>query len=112
MYADDYNDYFPVHPDWSSTGGKDGTYDTFVAASPAHRGAAQPSGTLPLAMLALQREIRSLRRVVKATERVVKGVELNTITIVQYNNPLQAMHLVLDHIDRHKTRSSIEAIPN
>lgn len=34
-------------------------YDTFVAASPAHRGAAQPSGTLPLAMLALQRnEIR------------------------------------------------------
>ena len=33
MYADDNNEYYPVHPDWASTGGKDGTYDVFVAAT-------------------------------------------------------------------------------
>ncbi|MBX3747486.1 MAG: type II secretion system protein [Verrucomicrobiae bacterium] len=33
LYADDNGDWFPVHPDWASTGGKDGTYDVFVAAS-------------------------------------------------------------------------------
>ncbi len=33
MYADDNNESYPVHPDWASTGGKDGTYDTFVAAT-------------------------------------------------------------------------------
>ncbi len=33
MYADDNNETFPVHPDWASTGGKDGTYDVFVAAT-------------------------------------------------------------------------------
>ncbi len=33
MYADDNAEYYPVHPDWASTGGKDGTYDVFVAAT-------------------------------------------------------------------------------
>ncbi len=33
MYADDNADWFPVHMDWASTGGKDGTYDVFVAAT-------------------------------------------------------------------------------
>jgi prepilin-type N-terminal cleavage/methylation domain-containing protein len=33
MYADDNNETFPVHPDWASTGGKNGTYDVFVAAT-------------------------------------------------------------------------------
>ncbi len=33
MYADDNNEWYPVHPDWASTGGKDGTYDVFVAAT-------------------------------------------------------------------------------
>ncbi len=33
MYADDNRENFPVHPDWASTGGKNGTYDTFVAAT-------------------------------------------------------------------------------
>lgn len=33
LYADDNGDWFPVHPDWASTGGKDGTYDVFVAAT-------------------------------------------------------------------------------
>jgi len=33
MYADDSRDVYPVHPDWASTGGKDGTYYVFVAAT-------------------------------------------------------------------------------
>ena len=33
MYADDSQDYYPVHPDWASIGGKDGTYNLFVAAT-------------------------------------------------------------------------------
>ncbi|HMO63644.1 MAG TPA: type II secretion system protein [Verrucomicrobiota bacterium] len=33
MYADDNHENFPVHPDWASTGGKDGAYDVFVAAT-------------------------------------------------------------------------------
>jgi len=33
MYANDANDYFPVHPDWASVGGNDGAYDLFVAAT-------------------------------------------------------------------------------
>src|SRR5512137_2724600 len=33
MYASDFNEWYPVHPDWASAGGKDGTYYTFVAAT-------------------------------------------------------------------------------
>jgi prepilin-type N-terminal cleavage/methylation domain-containing protein len=33
MYTDDYNSYFPQINDWASTGGKDGTYDVFTAAT-------------------------------------------------------------------------------
>jgi prepilin-type N-terminal cleavage/methylation domain-containing protein/prepilin-type processing-associated H-X9-DG protein len=33
MYADDNNEFYPVHMDWASVGGKDGTYDVFVAAT-------------------------------------------------------------------------------
>jgi len=33
MYADDNGESLPVHPDWASTGGRDGTYDLFVAAT-------------------------------------------------------------------------------
>jgi prepilin-type N-terminal cleavage/methylation domain-containing protein len=33
MYADDNNDYYPAINDWASTGGKDGTYDVFTAAT-------------------------------------------------------------------------------
>lgn len=33
MYAEDNREFYPVHPEWSSTGGKDGGYDFFVAAT-------------------------------------------------------------------------------
>jgi prepilin-type N-terminal cleavage/methylation domain-containing protein len=33
MYATDSNEFFPVHPDWGSSGGNDGTYYQFVAAN-------------------------------------------------------------------------------
>ena len=33
MYADDNREYYPVHPDWCSAGGKDGGYDLFVPAT-------------------------------------------------------------------------------
>ena len=33
MYASDNNETFPVHPDWGSAGGQDGTYYGFVAAT-------------------------------------------------------------------------------
>src|SRR6478735_1265815 len=33
MYTDDYNSFYPKINDWASTGGKDGTYDTFTAAT-------------------------------------------------------------------------------
>jgi len=33
MYADDSQQTYPVHPDWASTGGKDGSYYLFVAAT-------------------------------------------------------------------------------
>jgi prepilin-type N-terminal cleavage/methylation domain-containing protein len=33
MYAGDYKDSFPRHPDWASVGGQDGTFFTFVAAT-------------------------------------------------------------------------------
>jgi prepilin-type N-terminal cleavage/methylation domain-containing protein len=33
MYADENNESYPQIRDWASTGGKDGTYDTFVAAT-------------------------------------------------------------------------------
>jgi len=33
MYAADFNESFPVHPDWASTGGTNGTYYVFVAAT-------------------------------------------------------------------------------
>jgi len=33
MYADDFNSYYPQINDWASTGGKDGTYDVFTAAT-------------------------------------------------------------------------------
>ncbi len=33
MYAEDFGTYYPIHPDWSSSGGKDGAYDLFVAAT-------------------------------------------------------------------------------
>src|ERR1051326_604137 len=33
MYAEDNSDYYPEINDWASTGGKDGTYDTFTAAT-------------------------------------------------------------------------------
>ena len=33
MYAGDNNDTFPTHPDWASSGGQNGTYDVFVAAT-------------------------------------------------------------------------------
>jgi prepilin-type N-terminal cleavage/methylation domain-containing protein len=33
MYDDDNSDYYPEINDWASTGGKDGTYDTFTAAT-------------------------------------------------------------------------------
>ncbi len=33
MYSEDNRDYYPEISDWASTGGKDGMYDTFVAAS-------------------------------------------------------------------------------
>jgi len=33
MYASDSNEFFPVHPDWGSAGGNDGTYYQFVAAT-------------------------------------------------------------------------------
>jgi len=33
MYADDCNSFYPMINDWASTGGKDGTYDTFTAAT-------------------------------------------------------------------------------
>jgi prepilin-type N-terminal cleavage/methylation domain-containing protein len=33
MYAADYTDYYPNHPDFASTGGNDGAYDVFVAAT-------------------------------------------------------------------------------
>ncbi len=33
MYVEDNRDYYPEINDWASTGGKDGTYDTFTASS-------------------------------------------------------------------------------
>ena len=33
MYTDDNRDYYPEINDWASTGGKDGTYDVFTAAT-------------------------------------------------------------------------------
>src|SRR2546423_12595845 len=33
MYVDDNNEYYPEINDWASTGGKDGTYDMFTAAT-------------------------------------------------------------------------------
>jgi prepilin-type N-terminal cleavage/methylation domain-containing protein/prepilin-type processing-associated H-X9-DG protein len=33
MYVDDNNEYYPEINDWASTGGKDGTYDVFTAAT-------------------------------------------------------------------------------
>jgi prepilin-type N-terminal cleavage/methylation domain-containing protein len=33
MYAQDSNETYPVHPDWASSGGQDGAYDLFVAAT-------------------------------------------------------------------------------
>ena len=33
MYTSDYRECYPVHPDWASTGGNDGTYYVFVAAT-------------------------------------------------------------------------------
>ena len=33
MYTEDNRDFYPEIEDWASTGGKNGTYDTFVAAS-------------------------------------------------------------------------------
>jgi prepilin-type N-terminal cleavage/methylation domain-containing protein len=33
LYADEASDSYPTHPDWASTGGKDGTYNVFVAAT-------------------------------------------------------------------------------
>jgi len=33
MYVEDNRDYYPEINDWASTGGKDGTYDVFTAAS-------------------------------------------------------------------------------
>jgi len=44
MYADDAQQTYPVHPDWASTGGKDGTYYLFVAATnrPLNRYAQNP----------------------------------------------------------------------
>jgi prepilin-type N-terminal cleavage/methylation domain-containing protein len=33
MYTDDSNSYYPEINDWASTGGKDGTYDVFTAAT-------------------------------------------------------------------------------
>jgi prepilin-type N-terminal cleavage/methylation domain-containing protein/prepilin-type processing-associated H-X9-DG protein len=33
MYADDNRENNPVHPDWASTGGKNGIYDIYVAAT-------------------------------------------------------------------------------
>jgi prepilin-type N-terminal cleavage/methylation domain-containing protein len=33
MYVDDNNSYYPEINDWASTGGKDGTYDVFTAAT-------------------------------------------------------------------------------
>src|SRR5882762_11896653 len=33
MYADDNNESYPAIRDWASTGGKDGTYDVFTAAT-------------------------------------------------------------------------------
>src|SRR5438128_12006289 len=33
MYADDNNAFYPEINDWASTGGKDGTYDVFTAAT-------------------------------------------------------------------------------
>jgi prepilin-type N-terminal cleavage/methylation domain-containing protein len=33
MYVEDNNEYYPEVNDWASTGGKDGTYDTFTAAT-------------------------------------------------------------------------------
>ncbi len=33
MYAGDSGEFYPAHPDWASSGGKDGTYYVFVAAT-------------------------------------------------------------------------------
>jgi prepilin-type N-terminal cleavage/methylation domain-containing protein len=33
MYADDNDEFYPAIRDWASTGGKDGTYDVFTAAT-------------------------------------------------------------------------------
>src|SRR3954464_10161391 len=33
MYADDYNETFPTQPDWHASGGTNGTYSVFVAAT-------------------------------------------------------------------------------
>jgi prepilin-type N-terminal cleavage/methylation domain-containing protein len=33
MYAADFKESYPIHPDWASVGGQDGTYYTFVAAT-------------------------------------------------------------------------------
>jgi prepilin-type N-terminal cleavage/methylation domain-containing protein/prepilin-type processing-associated H-X9-DG protein len=33
MYAGDFREFYPAHPDWASTGGKDGAYTVFVAAT-------------------------------------------------------------------------------
>ena len=33
MYAQDWNDSYPRHPDWASVGGKDGGFEVFVAAT-------------------------------------------------------------------------------
>ena len=33
MYTDDNNSFYPEINDWASTGGKDGTYDVFTAAT-------------------------------------------------------------------------------
>jgi prepilin-type N-terminal cleavage/methylation domain-containing protein len=33
MYTDDYNSFYPQINDWASTGGKDGTYDVYTAAT-------------------------------------------------------------------------------
>ena len=33
MYTEDFSGFYPTHPDWASTGGQDGAYTIFVAAT-------------------------------------------------------------------------------
>lgn len=60
---------------------------------------------------ALQCEVCLLRGIVEAPEGVVQCVEVDAVTIIFYDDSLDAVHAVLDQVDRHTGCGCIKAVP-